>query len=201
MAERSVTLRLRAVTDAYRREMEKAADATKRLVTEAGGVSSVGAKMQNVGKDLTRNVTLPLALAGGAAIKFSTDFETAFASIVGLAGVPQEEIEGLKQSVLDLAGETGRAPQELAEALYFAASAGLDAAGAMDAVEVSAKGAAAGLGQTEDIVGLVASAVASYGEESINAAEAVDVLTATIREGRADPDELAGTLGLRGSWR
>lgn len=195
MTDRTARVHLVAVTDAYRREMQKAADATDKLIARAGGLEAIGGKMQAVGGTLTRSVTMPLALAGGAAVKFSTDFETAFASIVGLAGVPQEEVEGLKQSVLDLAGETGRAPQELADALYFAASAGLDAAGAMDAVRASARGAAAGLGGTTDIVGLVASATASYGEEAINAAEAVDILTATIEEGRADPDELASTLG------
>lgn len=195
MADRTVRVRLEAVTSAYQRAMEQAAAATQKVSDRVGGLDKLGGQMQAVGGRMTVGLTLPLAAAGGAAVKMATDFETAFASMVGLAGVPQAEVEGLKQSVLDLAGETGRAPMELADALYFAASAGLDAAGAMEAVEVAAKGAATGMGSTEEIVGLIASAVASYGEESINAAEAVDILTATIREGRAEPSELASTLG------
>ena len=87
--------------------------------------------------------------------------------MVGLAGVPAGEIDGLKDSILDLAGETAVAPQELADALYDAASAGLTSAQALEAVQVAAKGASAGMGTTGDIVGLVASATASYGAEVI----------------------------------
>lgn len=154
-----------------------------------------GRRMSQVGGTLTRGLTLPLLAAGGAAVKLGMDFDTAFSRMVGLAGVPQAEIDGLKQSVLDLAGETAQSPQELADALYEAASAGLTSAQAMDAVKVAAQGAAAGMGSTRDIVGLVASAVASYGAANIDAARATDILTATIRAGRADPAELAGTLG------
>jgi TP901 family phage tail tape measure protein len=195
VADRTVSVHLKAVTDSYRRSMDQAAAATQKLVDRAGGLENIGSKMQSVGGVMTRSITVPMALAGGAAAKLGTDFEKAFATMTGLAGVASLDVDQLRSSVLSLAGETGRAPQELADALYFAASAGLDTAGAMEAVEVAAKGAAAGLGRTDEIVGLVASAIASYGEEAVNAAEATDILTATIRAGRADPAELAGTLG------
>lgn len=154
-----------------------------------------GQRMSQVGGTLTRGVTLPLLAAGGAAVKLGTDFDTAFSRMVGLAGVPAAEVDSLKESVLDLAGETAVAPQELADALYFAASAGLDAAGAMDAVTFAAKASAAGMGSAQAIVGLTASAVESYGKANIDAARATDILTAAVRAGRADPEELAGTLG------
>jgi TP901 family phage tail tape measure protein len=168
---------------------------TKNLGRTMSDAERQGERMSQIGGKLTKGLTLPLVAAGGAAAKLSMDFETSFSRMVGLAGVPADEVDGLRQSVLDLAGETAQAPQELADALYEAASAGLDSGQAMDAVTVAAKGAAAGLGSTRDIVGLVASAVASYGEANIDAAEATDILTATIRAGRADPAELAGTLG------
>ena len=195
MADRTVAVHLKAITDQYRRAMDQAADATQRLVDRAGGLENLGSRMQSVGGMMTRSVTMPLVLAGGAATKLSLDFEKSFATMVGLAGVAAEDVDGLRDSVLNLAGETGRAPQELANALYMAASAGLETRQAMEAVDVAAHAAAAGLGRTEDVVGLVASAIASYGEEAVNAAEATDILTATIRAGRADPDELASTLG------
>lgn len=196
MAERSVKVRLWASTSEYEAAMKRAKSSTSDLATSSGrDIQKLGTQMTDVGRKVTRGVTLPLVGVGVAAVKLGNDFDSAFASMVGLAGVAAEDVDGLKESVLDLAGETARAPTELAEALYFAASAGLDTKGAMDAVTVAAKASAAGLGSTQDVVGLVASAVASYGEENINAAEATDILTATIREGRAEPAELAGTLG------
>jgi TP901 family phage tail tape measure protein len=196
MSYRSVAVRLTARIDQYVAAMNAAKQSTEGFSksTEAN-LQKVGTQVRNVGSTMTRGVTLPLVGAGVAALKLSNDFDSAFGQMVGLAGVAAEDVAGLKDEVLKLAGETARAPQELAEALYFASSAGLDTAGAMDAVTVAAQASAAGLGATQDIVGLVASAVASYGEANIDAAEATDILVATIREGRAEPAELAGTLG------
>lgn len=196
MSERSYAVRLSARVDSYVAAMRQAEKATTQFSTESQrNLKKVGGQLQNVGGDLTRKVTVPLTGLGVAAIKMSTDFDTAFAQMVGLADVPADEVDRLKQSVLDLAGDTAVAPQELADALYFAASAGLDSAGAMKAVEAAARASAAGLGRTQDVVGLAASAIASYGAENITAAEATDILTATIRAGRAEPAELAGVLG------
>lgn len=196
MSERTVAVRLSANVSAYKAAMAEASASTKQFESESGtNLSKVGATMSSVGSKMTAYVTLPMVAAGAGALKLSSDFNTAFAQMQGLAGVPAEEVDALKESVLDLAGETARAPQELAEALYFAASAGLDTAQAMDAVTIAAQASQVGLGTTQDIVGLAASAIASYGAENINAAQATDVLVATIREGRAEPAELASTLG------
>lgn len=156
---------------------------------------TTGARMQATGDKMTKSLTLPLVAVGAGAAKLATDFETTFARMVGLADVPAGEVDHLRESILSLAGETAVAPQELADALYDAASAGLTSAQALEATKVAARAAAAGLGETGDIVGLIASATASYGSEAMDAAKATDILTATIRAGRADPDELAGTLG------
>lgn len=196
MPERSFSVRLGARVDEYVAAMNRAKAATSGWSKETeANVAKVGGQMQKVGGWATTRVTLPLVALGTAAGKAGFDFDQAFTRMVALAGVGADEVDGLKKAVLDLSGQTARSPQELANALYEAASAGLDSKQALDAVTVAAKGAAAGLGSTEDVVGLVASAISSYGADVISAAEATDVLTATIRAGRADPDELAGTLG------
>lgn len=196
MSEKSVSVRLSANISAYKAAMAEAAGATNKFSQQTqSDLKQVGGKMQEVGGKMTVGVTLPLVAAGGAALKFSGDFNRTFGQMVGLAGVPADEVERLKESVLDLAGETAQAPQDLAESLYFAASAGLDSAQAMDAVTIAAKAAQVGMGSTQDVVGLVASAMATYGSDTIDAARATDILTATIREGRAEPSELASTLG------
>jgi TP901 family phage tail tape measure protein len=196
MSERSVAVRLTANIAQYQAAMKDAGRSTDQLAsTSSASFTKLGGDMHDVGAKMSRNVTLPLVGVAGAAIKLGNDFDTAFGQMVGLAGVPAGEVDHLKEAVLDLAGETARAPQELAEALYFAASAGLDSADAMDAVEIAAKGAAAGMGSTQDIVGLAAGAMSAYAKQGLTAAQATDILTATIREGRAEPAEMASTLG------
>lgn len=199
MAERTVTVRLRASIEDYARKMGEAAAATV-AVGKAGEAASSklvgsGKKAQEVGRDLTKYVSLPLAAAGVAAVKMSVDFDTAFAHMEGLAGVTAGEIDGLKQSVLDLAHATGRGPQDLAEGLYFIRSAGIAGKTAVDALTVSARAAAAGLGDTQTVADAVTSAINAYGAENLSAARAGDVLAATVRDGKAEASALAPQFG------
>lgn len=94
-----------------------------------------------------------------------------------------------------LSGETAKAPVELADAMFFITSAGLRGADALAVLEISAKGAAAGLGETAVVADLVTSAVNAYGIENLSAAKATDILTAAVREGKAEAPELAESLG------
>jgi TP901 family phage tail tape measure protein len=104
-------------------------------------------------------------------------------------------VEALKGQVQALATQTATAPRELAQALFFVESAGFRGAQAMSVLEASARASAAGLGRTKDVADAVTSAVNAYGSETLSAQEAVDTLTATVREGKVQTDQLAGSLG------
>src|SRR5690606_3381070 len=151
--------------------------------------------LSSFGDTMTKNVTVPLVALGTAATKMAVDFDNTFGQMQGLAGVTADEVDHLKETVMGLAGETGRAPQELAEALYFVRSSGIEGAVALEVLERSAVAAAAGLGDTGAIADAVTSAINAYGAEVITAAEATDVLVATAREGKAEPAELASQMG------
>src|SRR5262245_44518805 len=192
---RDLTVRVRADVGAYQKAMSSAASSTDEFAQAGLRLQKVGLQISNLGDSLTKNVTLPLALAGGAAIKMATDFDNSFTKMQTLAGVTAGEVDGLKDSVLELSGRTGRAPQELAEALYFLSSSGLDSAQAMKALEQSAKASAAGLGDTAVVADAVSSAMLAYAKSGLTAAEATDTLIATARAGKAEPAELAGEMG------
>ena len=131
----------------------------------------------------------------GDGVRGFASFEASMTKIETLVGVSREEVEGFSQSVRDLAGETGRAPGELADAMFQITSAGLRGRDAMIALEASAKGAAIGLGDTAVVADAATSIVNAYGTETINASEAVDVLIATVQEGKAGADEFASAIG------
>lgn len=195
MAERTVTVRLKALVDDYKRAMGQAGQATADVARQADNWSRLGRSTADLGDRMTRNVTLPIVAVGAAAVKMAADFDSSFVTMTTLAGVSTSEVEALKESVLGLAGEVGRSPQELAEALYFLRSSGLDSAAAMDALEMSAKASAAGLGSTIQIADAVSSAMNAYAQSGLSAAEATDVLVATARAGKAEPAELAAQMG------
>lgn len=196
MPSQDLTVRVRVQgMGKYASEMQQGAKATRQLSTAGENIQKVGGRISGIGDKLTKSVTLPILAVGVAATKMATDFDNSFTQMQTLAGLSSGEVDGLKESVLGLAGETGRAPQELAEALYFLRSSGLEGADAMEALEVSAKASAAGLGDTQTIADAVSSAMLGYAESGLEAAEATDVLIATARAGKAEPAELAGQMG------
>lgn len=136
--------------------------------------------------------------AGGlavASVKSAAAFETSMQRIVGLAGGAQSSIAGLSDEILALGPKVGKGPQELGDALYFVASAGIAVSKQMSVVKASARAAASGLGDTQTVADAVTSAMNAYGQANLSAAQAADVLAATVREGKGEAAAFAPVIG------
>jgi TP901 family phage tail tape measure protein len=169
--------------------------ATKRLATAQKKMQGFSDRAARVGKSMTMGVTAPIVAAGGAAFKMASDFERSMTQIQSLVGRSASEVQKLEKDVLALSGKTARAPQELAEAMFFLTSAGLDAEGATAALEASAKAAAAGLGSTVTVADAVTNAINGYGAANMTASRATDVLAKTVEQGKASAESLAPQFG------
>lgn len=167
----------------------------KGLTEAEQRMQAAGRNMQRAGRQMTMYVTAPLVGIGVAAGKMSMDFEASMQQMVGLVGVSQQQVNAWKDDILELSGEVARSPQELADAMFFITSAGLEGAEALETLEASARAASAGLGDTKTVADLATSAMNAYGPEVLDSAAAVDVLTAAVREGKLEPAELAGSMG------
>jgi len=182
-----------------RKELDALEDQARQLTggmaTAVRGLEKFSRGAMAVGSVLTKAVTVPLIGAGLGAIKTAADFQMSMSKIVGLVGIASHEVKAMEGAVLSLSRETARAPQELADALFVVTSAGLRGAEATDALRVSAKAAAAGLGTTADIARSVAGIMNSYGSRVGSAAQVTDVLVATARAGNFETSQLAGALG------
>jgi len=181
------------------REIAKMQEQTKtfsqKFAAMGKKIQSVGASVSKVGGGLTKSVTLPIVGIGAAAAATAIEFESSMSKITGLVGIAADEVKAMESAVLDLAGRTAKAPQELADALFVITSAGLRGADAMDALEFAAKAGAAGLGETNDIARALAGTMNAYGSEVVDAARATDVIVATARAGNFETSQFAGALG------
>jgi len=155
-----------------------------------------GAAMKKFGRGMTMYMTAPLALVGGAAFKMHMGFESSMSKIVGLVGVAQEQVNLWSKDILEMAPRLAKSPQELADALFFVTSAGLRGAEAMEVLEMSAKASAAGMGETKIVADLATSAMNAYGSAVLNAEQAMDIMVATVREGKAEAAELTASMGM-----
>ena len=91
---------------------------TKDLNKKLGGVRremrSMTSNFKAVGMNLTRSLTMPLALMGGAAVKLAVDFESAMAQVKAVSGATGGEFKKLEQSAKNLGASTIFTAREVA---------------------------------------------------------------------------------------
>jgi TP901 family phage tail tape measure protein len=163
----------------------------RRMRMFANGVKT---SASGIASSLT-SLTIPIALVGAASTKMFSDFESNISKVNGLVGIAKEQTQEWGAEALRMAPEVSRLPNELAEALYFVTSAGIRGANTMEVLRLSAEAAAAGLGKTKDVADIVTSAMNAYGEENLSAAEAVDTLVMSVREGKVEADKFGPAMG------
>ncbi len=165
------------------------------LNTASGRLKKFGKGISSVGKSLQTRLALPLVAAGAASLKMAAEFDKSMTMIKSLVGIAGDEVDSMGVKVREMASEFAVSSSEAADALFFITSAGLRGSDAMEALEGSLKASAIGMGQTKDIAKLASAAMNAYGSDTLSAANATDVVTASIREGSIEADELAAVMG------
>ncbi|HET6925003.1 MAG TPA: hypothetical protein VFH39_04195, partial [Candidatus Saccharimonadales bacterium] len=170
-------------------------EATQESVASTSAVSAArigsamdtaGEKMTALGSAMTRGVTLPLAAVAGASAKMAYDFQNQMELIRTSAGIPQDQIAGLSDKILALAGQVGQAPEKLAQGFYHIASAGngiWNTAQMMDILKVAAQGANLGLADMDTTTYALSSTMASGISGVKDASDAMAVLNAIVGAG------------------
>lgn len=196
MAGGANTARLMVVISGNTQGLQSAlAGATAEVQGFSNKVNAMKANSHAIGNALIRGISLPAMAVGGAALKMAMDYEAAMGRVAGLTTLRANEVEQAYGRILQMSTEVGVAPVELANSLYFAGSAGLHFEEAMQVVEASALGAAIGMGEAADLSKILIFALNNYRDTGLTAARAMDVFSAAIKQGTADPDELALALG------
>lgn len=164
--------------------------AQKRLMRVSG-------QMKRIGSQMSRNITMPFVAIGAAGAKMTIDFDKNMTKIQTLVGATANEVNKFRQDVLQLSGQTAQAPAELADGLFFLTSAGLKGANAMQTLEAVSKGVAIGLGEQADLAKVAAAAQNAYGEDTLTAAQALDIFGGMVKTGMFEASELAQVLGTQ----
>lgn len=154
-----------------------------------------GHDLQMWGSMLTRWVTIPMGVAGVVAGVMAYNFNTAMTKVQALTGATAEEMDKYTEKVMNLSRVSGVMPKELAEGLYFIASSGFRGREALDILTQSTRLAAAGMGEMRWVAESLTSAMTAWKTSNLTAASAADTLVAAVREGKAEPDEFARSLG------
>lgn len=152
--------------------------------------------MAKLGSNLTKYVSVPLAGAGVASVKFAIDLNKSMANIATLLPKNEKAVHQLKKEIQDLSVETGTSTDDLASGMYDVISAFGDTAEKMDTLRIANKAAIAGMSTTKEAVNFLSTATKGY---NLTSAEMIskfsDLAFLTVKMGVTTFPELAASMG------
>lgn len=172
---------------AYRRGMSEVRNDLGIMATNIEGLGRVG-------QQLSFAVTLPLALAAGAIIKTSADFEAAMYNVASISDEVANNFTQMSRDVLEFGANTRTGAQAAAEALYEIYSVGYRG-DAFDLMTISVNTAEAGLADLATTTRALANVLNAYSSVGLQAADASNVLTRTVQLGAGTLEEYATSIG------
>ncbi len=100
----------------------KAGDALQKYSDRMG---KIGDGMTDVGKSLTKNVSVPILTAGVTAAKSAVDFEDAFAGVKKTVDATDEEFAQMSKTTLDMSTKLATSAEEIAKVEEVAGQLGI----------------------------------------------------------------------------
>jgi TP901 family phage tail tape measure protein len=143
---------------------------------------------------LMSGITVALFAVVKGVIEVGSEFETQMTRVVTLAGASRSQVDGMRESVLKLAGETAVAPAELARGLYVLMSTGRSTGEAMETLRVSAEMTALGMGNMHDTTLAITGAMFAYKDSNLTAADAANTLIKAVQLGNMEIQDLVPAI-------
>ena len=106
----------------------------KKFAEYGTKLESMGGKMKNLGSEVQQAGALIVGAAGTLAT-FASSFESSMAKVNSIAKYNTEDLKKMSDEIIDLSNETGQGAEDIAEAVYQAISASVDADKAVKFVE------------------------------------------------------------------
>lgn len=162
-----------------RSAQSEADSATKNIATKIGSnLQSAGKSITSAGKTLTTHVTVPIVGLGTAAVKTTSDFESAMSKVSAISGATGSGLDALNQKAQEMGAKTKFSATESAEAFTYMAMAGWKTEDMLQGIDgIMALAAADGLdlATTSDIV---TDALTAFGLSADDSGHFADVLAA-----------------------
>lgn len=153
--------------------------ASKNIATKIGNnFQSVGKSLTSVGSTLTKSVTVPIVGLGTAAVKTTSDFESAMSKVSAISGATGGDLDKLNKKAQEMGAKTKFSATESADAFTYMAMAGWKTEDMLDGIEgIMSLAAADGLdlATTSDIV---TDALTAFGLSAKDSGHFADVLAA-----------------------
>lgn len=151
--------------------------ASKNIATTIGNnLQSAGKSMTSAGSTLTKTVTTPVLGLGTAAVKVTSNFESAMSKVSAISGATGGDLDALNKKAQEMGAKTKFSATESAEAFTYMAMAGWkteDMLSGIDGIMSLAAADGLDLATTSDIV---TDALTAFGLSASDSGHFADVL-------------------------
>lgn len=146
----------------------------KEGATITDKMTGLGSAFTSAGKSLSKNVTLPLAGLGTAAVKASVDFESAFTGVRKTVDATEEEFAALSEGIKEMSSQMPQSASEIAGVMEVAGQLGVRGTDSLlqftktmvmlgDATNLSSEEAATSIARVMNIMGTSSEDVSRFG--------------------------------------
>jgi TP901 family phage tail tape measure protein len=159
-------------------------------------LESFGKKASQVGKSITRNLTLPIVGIGTAASIASVKINKGMANVATLIPGNIARVAELKKGMMDLGEEVGKRSKVMTEGLFQVISAFGDGADTMKKFRINARAAVGGVSSVKEAIDLTSSVTLAYGDVTLETTQKVaDLAFSANKLGKTTFREMAGSIG------
>jgi TP901 family phage tail tape measure protein len=171
--------------------------ASATLARIGGEAEGMGGKFGKAGAAIGKGLDIAAAVIVGtgiASVKTAADMETAMTRLTTTAGESTSNIKMVWSGIDKMAGQVGYSVKELASAMYYVESGGYHGAKGLDVLKVAAQGAKIENASVTDVAHALAGAMNDYRKQNLDAATAMNVMTAAVGHGMMTFQDMADAL-------
>lgn len=149
------------------------------LNNASGRLQGIGNNMKKIGGSMATNVSLPLSVAGGFALKMASDFESGMSEVQAISGATAQDFALLREKAKRMGASTKFSATQSAEALKYMALAGWDTSKMVEGLDGVLQLAAASGEDLASTTDIVTDAMTAFKMEAKEAGKFADILAMT----------------------
>ena len=171
--------------------------AAQQVAAAGEKMKDIGGKMSDIGQDLTMKVTVPLAAAGGVAVKKFAEVDKTMKLVESTMGDAKWQAADLDKAMKEAAANSTFGMNDAAQASLNFARAGLDAKESADALAPAMNLAAAQAGDLDTVSNNLVGTMMAFGENGFgNAEKYADIFANACNNSKLEINSLTDAMGV-----
>ena len=191
-------VQLEAYKNEFTNTAKEMADLQVKTQGFTGKLNTFGSAATNVGDKMTRNVTVPLGIVGGLALKTGMDFEAGMSRVQAIAGASKSQLKQLTDQAIELGQKTQFSASEVSGGMENLASAGFSVNEIMQAMPGMLDLAAVSGGDVAQASEYAASALRAFNLDASQSGHVSDVFAKAAADTNAEVGDMGEAMKYAG---